>query len=143
MGGVAHSRIFMNTSPILSEADHSRLISVLEKQTVPCLDAQQHRILSDWLADVHVTADHSSLARCVALDDYVTLVSPVDSRDWFKLAIVLPEDAEVDLDRVPVLAPVSRAVLGRESGARVLWDAPGGTREMTIVAIRKRELLPK
>lgn len=132
----------MNTFPILSEADHSRLISILEKQTVPCLDAQQHRILSEWLADARVTADHASLARCVALDDYVTLVSPVDSRDWYKLAVVLPEDAEVDEDRVPVLASVSMAVLGRESGARVLWETPCGTREMTIVAIRKRELLP-
>ena len=78
----------------------------------------------------------------MGLFDEVTLVSPSDSRDYFKLAIVMPHKADVDSDLISISMPISLAVFGKKSGDLVRWETPYGTREMRIVALKKHEQLP-
>jgi len=78
----------------------------------------------------------------VSFFDEVTLVSPSDSRDYFKLTIVMPHQADVDSDLISISMPISLAVFGKKSGELVHWETPHGTREMRIVALNKHEQLP-
>lgn len=126
---------------MLEEAARTRLKELLENpEVLPRLNSEQREVLSDWLMQVRVAKRDTDLEGRVGLYDRVTLVSPVDSRDWYKLEIVMPLEADVDEDRISVLAPVSLAVLGRKDGERVSWLTPAGPRTMNIIAVQKGAL---
>ena len=76
----------------------------------------------------------------VALGDRVTLVSPLDSRDWYEPEIVMPGEADLDQDLISILTPMGFAILGRRIGDRASWETPIGTREMTITSVRRHAL---
>ena len=72
--------------------------------------------------------------------DVVTMNSTVQvkvnggrrSQTW---TIVYPEDADVDEDRISVLAPLGTALLGYRVGDTVEWDVPAGRRRYRIVKV--------
>lgn len=131
----------MYPRPQLNEADHLRLQTLLEDETsTPRLNPANKDVLRQFLQNSDVAKPGAGTDDRVGLYDQVTLVSPVDSRDWFKLRIVLPTEQDPDADRISVLAPIARAVLGRRSGERVSWEAPAGLRRMSIATLRKAEL---
>ncbi|MGC4016529.1 MAG: GreA/GreB family elongation factor [Luteolibacter sp.] len=99
---------------------------------------EQRQSLSHWVDEGLVTFDESELENRVELHDRVTLVSPVDASDWFQLEIVLPAEADLDQDRIPVTSAVSLAVLGQKVGERAVWETQAGTREMTIASLQKK-----
>lgn len=126
---------------MLEAASRARLNDLLENpDALPRLNSEQREALSDWLLETRVAKKDSDLEGRVGLYDRVTLVSPTDSRDWYKLEIVFPLEADVDEDRISVLAPVSLAVLGRKDGDRVSWNTPAGSRTMKIIAVQKEAL---
>lgn len=45
-------------------------------------------------------------------------------------------EADIKLGLIAISSPVSRALIGRHEGDSILIDAPGGTREYDIVAVR-------
>ncbi|KAF1707262.1 nucleoside diphosphate kinase regulator [Pseudoxanthomonas sangjuensis] len=63
--------------------------------------------------------------------DVVTMNSTVDcidesSGERHRLTLVYPNDANVEKQRVSVLAPVGSALLGLSVGQCIDWQAPGG-----------------
>jgi transcription elongation GreA/GreB family factor len=75
----------------------------------------------------------------VGLLDRVILQSAGDPSDTFEFEIVLPENEDLDGDRLSVLRPVCLATIGRPLGSAVEWDAPAGARSMIIQIIHKKE----
>lgn len=51
------------------------------------------------------------------------------------LSLVRPEEADPFAGRVSAASPMGQALLGRAAGDRVSVRAPGGVREVTVVAI--------
>ena len=131
----------MKTFRLLDEADHQQLASLLNSDALPRLSGAQAAALTAFLAETSVTRDPAELECRIALCDHVTLVSPADSRDWYKPAIVLPHHADVDADRISVLTPMGLAVLGRKTGEEVSWETAAGSRLMTITGVVKEALL--
>ena len=128
----------MKLRPVLGEVDYVCLKDIIKFPELNRFHrASEIELLSDLLATVHVTKDIRFLDDRVGLYDVVRMVSPVDSRDWFKLSIVPPEDEDFTLDRFSALEPISLAVLGRRCGEWVNWDAPVGRRKMSIVSVTK------
>ena len=126
----------MNPLRLLNEADLSRLESLLESRLAP----ERRSALRGFLAETSATGDPAELESRVALGDRITLVSPLDSRVWYKPGIVMPDEVDLDDDLISVLTPVGLAVLGRRIGDRVSWETPAGTRDMTITSLRKHAL---
>lgn len=126
----------MNSSRLLNEGDLSRLASLLENR----LTTEHRNQLLVLLGQAASTRDAAELECRVALGDRITLVSPLDSRDWYKPEIVLPDQVDLDEDIISVLTPVGLAVLGRRLGDRVSWETPVGPRQMTITALHKHAL---
>ena len=128
---------------LLHEADKLRLDSLLNHHLPPPFPSPvAHATLEDILSSAKIVRDAALMDHHVSLFDEVTLVSPTDSRDYFKLAIVLPHQADVDADLISISTPISLAVFGRKSGDLVRWETPHGSREMRIVALKKHEELP-
>lgn len=106
--------------------------------TRPQPGSEQRQALARWVDEALVTFDAAELEDRVELHDRVTLVSPVDPADWFQLEIVLPGDADIDRDLIPVTSAVSLAVLGRQVGERAVWETQAGGRTMTIASLVKK-----
>lgn len=129
-------------SLLLCEADLSCLESIYHRQSRPPLASSHQRVaLGGFLAMVTITADSVRLLRHVGLGDEVILVSPIDATDDFRFRIVLPHEADPALGLISALAPISLALLGREEGEIVSWDANGNLREMRITAIGKHPMV--
>lgn len=129
----------MKSQIVINRAHHAHLESLLQGHIPPPLpDPEQQQLLRDLLACATVVREgHSRESRHAGFHDRVTLVSPKDSRDFYKFSIVLPREADIDAEHISVLTPLCLAVLGRACGQVVTWETPAGTREMRIIAIEK------
>ncbi len=129
----------MKSQIVITRADHAHLDSLLHGTIPPPLpDPDQQLQLRDLLAAATIVRDgHDRGNRHAGFHDRVTLVSPKDSRDFYKFSIVLPRESDIDAEHISVLTPLCLAVLGRACGQSVTWETPAGTREMRIIAIEK------
>lgn len=130
----------MKSLRMLDEADDLCLASLLDPESLPRLNGEHRAALVAVLKESSISRDIEELECRIGIGDRITLVSPEDSRDWYKPEIVLPHDADLDEDRISVLTPVGLAVVGRRIGDRVSWDTPAGERLMTITAVQKHAL---
>jgi len=130
----------MKTFRLLDEADHAGLAALLSPDAHPRPAGAQREALAGFLTESAVTRDPAELESRVGISDRITLVSPTDSRDWYKPEIVMPHDADVDADRISVLTPMGLAVLGRKIGERVSWETPAGPRVMTVTGLLKHAI---
>jgi hypothetical protein len=78
----------MYSRSLLNEADHLRLQTLLDDETsTPRLNAANKETLRQFLLDCDIAKTRAGTHDRVGLYDSVTLVSPADSRDWYKLRI--------------------------------------------------------
>lgn len=128
----------MYPRPLLSASDASQLRALIHSPRLAPLHKDR---LAALLANASVALDEDATFDRVCLYDRVTLVSPIDSRDWLKLTIVMPEDSNPNAGRLPVTDNISRAVLGRRCGERVSWETPPNLRRMSIAFLAKLDAL--
>jgi regulator of nucleoside diphosphate kinase len=72
--------------------------------------------------------------------DVVTMNSRVRIQDLGRggehtYQIVFPEDADLDENRISVLAPIGTALIGYRTGTTVEWRVPSGTRRFRILDV--------
>lgn len=72
--------------------------------------------------------------------DVVTMHSTVRVRDLdsgkrVEYTIVFPAEAEIEKNRISVLAPIGTALIGYRAGDIVEWATPGGTRRLQIESV--------
>lgn len=128
----------MHPSILLSPEDHAQLTALLNhEQPGPWPDARQAACLAAVLHAAKITSNPAELDRHSGLGDRVSLVSTNDPRDTYEFQPVMPAEADVDDDKLPVTHTVALAVLGRRTGEVVAWDCPAGRREMTVTAVQK------
>jgi Transcription elongation factor, GreA/GreB, C-term len=128
----------MNTSILLCGADLLRLRSIIQHEQPPPYPLYAEQQLLEALLNSAKSSERSeALEQRAGFHDEVTLVSHVDSRDYFKLIPVLPHEADLDADRISICKPICAAVLGRKTGDLIQWDTPGGPRAMRLISIRK------
>jgi len=77
-------------------------------------------------------------AKCIPAD-VVTMNSTVNLKDLatgeeITLTLVFPKDANVEQQKISVMAPVGMALLGYRVGDLVEWKVPGGWKKFQIMA---------
>jgi regulator of nucleoside diphosphate kinase len=116
-------------SIIVTDTDIERLRALLACEGSPALDH-----LDAELARARIVP-----AREVA-PDVVTMNSDVTYQDDTSGAqrtvrVVYPRDADVELGRVSVLAPLGQALLGLRVGQEIDWRMPRGVRRLRVLAV--------
>ncbi|QYM78003.1 nucleoside diphosphate kinase regulator [Horticoccus luteus] len=87
---------------------------------------------------LHAELDRAAIVDVSALPSQsVTMGSRVTFEDRAtgeieQYTLVFPEQADVDQNRLSVLAPIGTALLGYSEGDEVHWDTPGGRRHILI-----------
>lgn len=69
--------------------------------------------------------------------DVVTMNSRVVLRDLeddeqMTYVLAFPQDANIDLGRISILAPIGTAILGYAKGDVIKWSVPSGTRRIRV-----------
>ena len=117
---------------LITDADRRRLGTALERAAHGC--SRHHRDFVALETDLEFAS--SVLAEEVP-GDVVTMNSTVEVRDLDageteSLILAYPEDADISLKRMSVLAPLGRALLGRRVGEVVEVTVPAGPRRIRI-----------
>ena len=120
------------------------LITAKDRQRLQDLIRNSREARSEGYQYLQALAQELSHAETVEPEnipaDVVTMNSTVQvkvnsgrrSQTW---TIVYPEDADVDEDRISVLAPLGTALLGYRAGDTVEWNVPAGRRRYRIVKV--------
>lgn len=128
----------MNSLIVLNEADQLRLHSIIHRSaTAPHPNHDQTSLLHEILSAARTSPAEPDFLTYVGFGDITTLVSPVDSQDFYRFRIVMPHESDVDQDHISIFMPIATAVIGRPVGQRVSWTTPSGVREMRIISVRK------
>ncbi|PTS92038.1 transcription elongation factor GreA, partial [Pedobacter sp. HMWF019] len=72
----------------------------------------------------------------IVLDSLVTIQDEETAQE-FTFHLVTPEEANMRLNKLSVLAPIGIALLGYTSGARVDWEMPTGVKKFKIIKVSR------
>lgn len=119
---------------VITDADFDRLRHMVDSPRYRGVQSSATSTLKEELGRGRIVAT-ASVPKAV-----VTMRSQVKVRDM-KLddtqtyTLVYPEEADINEDKLSVLAPMGRALLGSHVGQVVEFDAPGGKRKLKVEKI--------
>lgn len=121
------------------------------------LSTTDHEVLSRLIAGVSArggTLEHlrGELARAIVLDPTVVpagavglnsrvILEDLDTHEREEYLLVLPAEADLERQRLSVLAPVGTALLGYSEGAEIEWPTPGGLRRLRLLQVTRADRL--
>jgi regulator of nucleoside diphosphate kinase len=116
----------------ISETDRRRLQALIEaaEHDLPAGD-RYLEALKAKLRRVRAVAASKVPPNVITMNTRVRLYD-LDLREPEEYTLVYPEDADVALDRISVLAPVGTAILGHRVGDVVEWEVPAGLRRLRV-----------
>ncbi len=128
----------MNHTPIyVSRDDYSRLRLLLA--TALYSDASRAlRKLSDEL-DRAAVVDPAELPADVVTMNTTVEFEDLGTSEVEAYTITFPENADVALGRISILAPIGTALLGCRVGDIVQWTTPGGIRRLKVRGVTAPE----
>lgn len=120
---------------LITEPDFERIQNLIES------------CRSQWRQDLHQLdtlegeLDKAKIVKPADIPpNVVTMNSRVRVKDMtagreFACQIVFPKDADSELNRISVLAPIGTALLGYRSGSTVEWQMPSGKRRLKVMSV--------
>jgi regulator of nucleoside diphosphate kinase len=117
---------------VVTEIDQSRLRNLLEGTRQSNARDRTH------VDHLESELDRAQIVPPVDVPpDVVTMNSEIvvrdmDSDEELTFAVVFPPDADVNRQKISILAPIGTAVLGYRAGDTIEWNVPGGRRRLRI-----------
>lgn len=119
----------------VTSQDKQRLEDLLME--VEASDPRKHGDLKALMEELH---------RAVIVDpknvpgDVITMNSRAEMRDLesgetVAFTLVFPSEANIDEDKISVLAPIGAGMLGYRVGDEFKWNVPGGLRRMKVTKV--------
>jgi regulator of nucleoside diphosphate kinase len=120
--------------PLIIDAGlYNRLLALAERQRATAPKLAAHLIEELERAELR---PHEAMP-----EDVVTIGSTVTYREGASthtVEIVLPHEADIERNRISVMAPVGTALLGLSVGQRIVWEMPSGqTRRLEVLDVRR------
>jgi regulator of nucleoside diphosphate kinase len=116
----------------ITESDKARLRDLVREGRLTSPRDQRHLAELDRELDLAEVLSPGNV-----MPDVVTMHSTVRVRDLdsgvsMVYTLVFPVEADLDRQRISVLAPIGTALLGFRTGDVFEWATPGGTRRLRI-----------
>ena len=126
----------MNAKNIfITKSDLLRLQRLVESLTRPGHRDAQH--LDSLKAELEraILVDAKSVPHDVVTMNSRVRVRDLDTQAELVYQIVFPRDANLQENRISVLAPIGTALLGYQTGSTIEWEVPSGRRRFYIVDV--------
>lgn len=119
----------------ITDNDMVRLEELLEiAGENPTRDNKHLEELSSELMKAEVVESRDIPPNVITMNSEV-LFQDLDNGDSKTYKLVFPREANVEQNRISILAPVGTAMIGCRVGQTVTWNAPAGERKLKIVKI--------
>ncbi len=121
---------------VMTDADHQRLTEVIRELRAE--RREDRRYLDDLareLTRARVVSEPEIPSDVVTMHSTVRVRTGSGRGSSMTWTLVYPHEADLDSDKVSVLAPLGTAVLGYRIGDKVDWETPAGMKKITIEAI--------
>lgn len=115
---------------VLSEEDFRLLTALTEN--VSAQGNRQEGTLSYEVSRAKVLSEEKMPEGVVRLGSKVK-VKDIDSNREMQFTIVLPQFADVKLQKISVLTPMGSALIGLSVGNRIAWKMPAGVRNLEVL----------
>jgi regulator of nucleoside diphosphate kinase len=79
--------------------------------------------------------DSGDVSRHVITMNSIVHLLDLDTGEEMICTLVYPDDADIDQNKISVLAPVGTAMLGHSAGDTIEWDVPAGLRRLKVKEI--------
>lgn len=123
-------------------------------RTTIFLSKDDHRVLSHLINGITnksevITRLRGELARAIVLEFGSVPKTSIGLNSWFQLedmdsgeleeyTLTLPAHADLDQQRLSILAPLGVGMLGYEQGDEVEWPTPGGIRRVKVLKVERQ-----
>ncbi len=87
--------------------------------------------LQNELDRAHVVEPTAIPNNVVTMNSQVSL-KDMETGEEKSYTLVFPSDADIEKNRISILAPIGTAILGYRTGDTVEWKVPAGTRQVRI-----------
>jgi len=116
----------------ITDDDMARLKDLVRRGRLAARRDQAHlEELEEELDRAEVVAAEDVSPDVVTMHSTVR-VSDLDSGRSMVYTLVFPGEADIERQRISVLAPIGTALIGYGVGDRLEWATPGGTRRLRI-----------
>ena len=124
----------MNAKNIfITESDLLRLQQLVESSRGPGHRDAQH--LNPLKAELEraIVVEAKAVPHDVVTMNSRVRVRDLDTQEEFVYQIVFPRDANLEENKISVLAPIGTALLGYQTGSTIEWEVPSGRRRFYII----------
>lgn len=119
------------TQLTLCKGDYEKIMTLM---SVNATDAME--ILEEEISGAQITEGDTPPADTVGINTLVE-VRDLDKNSVTSMTIVLPKDANLEDNKVSILAPMGMAVIGLKSGQKYEWPMPNGKiKNFEIVSVK-------
>ena len=119
----------------ITQHDRERLTFMLDEALAgKHRDAAFLKELARELAIAETVDSKAVPANVVTMNSRV-VVKDVESGEKSEYSLVFPEQADIAQGRLSVVSPIGTAILGYAKGDTIIWQTPGGPRQIKIVDI--------
>jgi len=80
--------------------------------------------------------DPGNLPKDKAIFGSTVLLENIDTGEETEYQLVGPEESDVGKNRISILSPIGRAILGKKPGDDIIFNAPGGKKNYELIEIR-------
>jgi regulator of nucleoside diphosphate kinase len=127
--------IMKNRDIYLTDQDLKRLNGLLE--TARRLNYHDRADLAELEAELvrgHIIASAQVPPDVITMNSTVCLVD-LETREEMVYTLVFPNEANIEQNRISILAPIGTALLGYKVGDTVEWQVPGGLSRLKVKEI--------
>lgn len=119
----------------ITSFDLSRLEELLEVASeFSGRDNKHLEELTKELLRAEVVDSKDIPADVITMNSRVRLID-LDSKEERIYTLVFPSEANIDENKISILAPVGTALLGYRAGDTIKWQVPAGVRKLKVKAI--------
>lgn len=119
---------------MVSRKDMERLTTLMEEYRGDASSQPYFKALKRELTQATILEPTDMPADVVTMNSTVQIRN-LDAKRSQKVTVVYPQDADIDEDKISILAPIGTALLGYRAGDEVQWEVPAGLRTFRIEKI--------
>jgi len=119
----------------VTQGDLEKLMALLASRLkLRTRDREHLEMLAQELDRAEIVQSRDIPADTVTMHSHV-LVRDLDTGGESTYTLVYPSDADIEIGKISILAPIATALLGYREGDEIEWPTPGGRRRLNVIQV--------
>lgn len=116
----------------ISSYDKERLINLIEKNDIRNNPDKKHLNELEKELSRGKIVDKKDMPKNVITMNSIVRLKDLDSQEDISYVLVFPDEADIDKNKLSILAPIGTALIGYRVGDIIEWKVPAGLRRLKV-----------